>query len=73
VCYLQLILADQLTGVGRIRLATAMDAWGYRFRLGSTTRRFEEDADDAHAWLIEAGILDRDGHLTWRMRGDRRG
>src|SRR5690242_17665610 len=36
VCYLQLLLADELPGVGRERLSADMDAWGYSFRLGST-------------------------------------
>ena len=36
VCFLQVILADFLDGVGRDRLMRDMDAWGYSFRLGST-------------------------------------
>ena len=34
-CYLQIVLADELPGVGRERLMADMDAWGYTFRLGS--------------------------------------
>ena len=30
-CYLQIVLADQLPGVGRERLMADMDAWGYSF------------------------------------------
>ena len=41
VCYLQLLLADELPGVGRERLFADMDAWGYSFRLGSTRAWFE--------------------------------
>lgn len=50
-CYLQIILADQLPGVGRDRLMSDMDAWGYSFRLGSTRAWFEQDAADALAFL----------------------
>ena len=57
VCYLQIVLADQLTGVGRQRLTSDMDAWGYSFRLGSTQAWFEQDADNARAWLIKRGLL----------------
>src|SRR5439155_10408324 len=47
VCYLQVLLADQVPGLGRARLFSDMDAWGYSFRLGSTRAWFEGDASDA--------------------------
>ena len=50
-CYLQILLADALPGVGRARLMTDMDAWGYSFRLGSTRAWFEQDAAEALAFL----------------------
>ncbi len=56
-CYLQIVLAGRLPGVGSARLMTDMDAWGYTYRLGSTRAWFEEDAEDAKAWLIERGLL----------------
>lgn len=56
-CYLQILLADALPGVGRDRLMADMDAWGYSFRLGSTRAWFERDADDARAWLEARGLL----------------
>lgn len=56
-CYLQIVLADQLPGVGRDRLMTDMDAWGYTFRLGSTRAWFERDADEAAAFLRARGLL----------------
>lgn len=56
-CYLQILLADQIPGVGRDRLMADMDAWGYSFRLGSTRAWFERDAEDARAWLAERGLL----------------
>ena len=57
VCYLQVLLADELPGVGRQRLMQDMDAWGYSFRLGSTERWFERDADDARDWLLREGLI----------------
>ena len=56
-CYLQIVLADALPGVGRDRLMADMDAWGYTFRLGSTRAWFEHDAEDARAWLQVRGLL----------------
>jgi hypothetical protein len=56
-CYLQILLADELPGVGRDRLMADMDAWGYTFRLGSTRAWFESDADDARAFLSSRGLL----------------
>ena len=50
-CYLQILLADDLPGVGRARLMADMDAWGYSFRLGSTQAWFEQDAGEALAFL----------------------
>ena len=55
-CCLQIVLADELPGVGRTRLMADMDAWGYTFRLGSTQAWFEHDAEDARAWLSERGL-----------------
>lgn len=57
-CYLQIVLADELPGVGRARLMADMDAWGYSFRLGSTAAWFAEDAENARQWLIEHALLD---------------
>ena len=50
-CYLQVLLADELPGVGRARLMRDMDAWGYSFRLGSTEAWFTRDAAEAQAFL----------------------
>jgi hypothetical protein len=60
-CYLQIVLADELPGVGRVRLMADMDAWGYSFRLGSTRAWFEQDAENARLWLVERGLLTPDG------------
>ncbi|WP_411834454.1 hypothetical protein [Pseudoxanthomonas mexicana] len=56
-CYLQIVLADALPGVGAARLMADMDAWGYSFRLGSTAAWFAQDAEDARAWLHAHGLL----------------
>lgn len=55
-CYLQIVLADRLQGVGRERLMADMDAWGYSFRLGSARAWFEQDAEDARDWLAARGL-----------------
>ncbi len=53
VCYLQVLLGDLIPMMGRARMCADMDAWGYSFRLGSTERWFNEDAEDALAYLTE--------------------
>ncbi len=68
VCYLQVLLADYLPGVGRPRMFADMDAWGYSFRLGSARRWFECDAGDARGWLESNAIIDQDSRPTWRLR-----
>jgi hypothetical protein len=68
VCYLQVVLADALPGVGRRRLCADMDAWGYSFRLGSTQAWFEGDAEDALGWLRSQGVIDGEGRPTWVAR-----
>lgn len=56
-CYLQIVLADALPGVGSARLMADMDTWGYTYRLGSTRAWFEQDAEDARAWLVARDLL----------------
>jgi hypothetical protein len=68
VCYLQLLLADALAGLGRERLFADMDAWGYSFRLGSSRDWFEQDAQDAQLWLQQRGIIDAQSSLTGALR-----
>jgi hypothetical protein len=55
-CYLQVVLADELPGVGRARLMADMDAWGYSFRMGSTQAWMTHDAQDARSWLAQRGL-----------------
>lgn len=68
VCYLQVLLADNLPGVGRDRLMQDMDSWGYSFRLGSTNRWFTEDAEDAKEWLHAHDVIDGARCLTGECR-----
>ncbi len=62
-CVLQILLADELPGVGSAQLMDDMDAWGYTFRLGSARAWFERDAEDAFAFLIEHGLIDTSHRL----------
>lgn len=57
-CYLQLLLADHISGFGFARACQDMDTWGYTFRLGSARAWFENDAEDARAFLQKAGLID---------------
>ncbi len=68
VCYLQVLLADYLEGVGRRRLMRDMDTWGYSFRLGSTRRWFEQDAEDARQFLVNHRLISAVGEPTFRLR-----
>ena len=68
VCYLQVLLAGELRGVGVERAFADMDAWGYSFRLGSTRAWFDEDAQDARAWLRQHGVTDEGDRLTGACR-----
>jgi hypothetical protein len=63
-CYLQTVLADALPGFGRGRALADMDAWGYSFRLGSARAWFEQDAEDARAFLVARGLLPREQRQT---------
>lgn len=56
-CYLQLLLADYIQGFGFERACQDMDTWGYTFRLGSARAWFEQDAEDANAFLCQLGLL----------------
>lgn len=68
VCYLQILLADELRGVGRERLCADMDEWGYNFRLGGAREWFEHDAQDARGWLLAHSVIDSNDRPTWQVR-----
>jgi hypothetical protein len=68
VCYLSILLSDQLPEFQRSAMFTDMDAWGYSFRLGSAGRWFNEDAEDAQQWLLEQGLVDSDNQPSWNLR-----
>jgi len=68
VCYLQVVLSDEIDGVGRDQLMSDMDEWGYSFRLGSTRAWFERDAEDAYKWLIDNKLLSVEGYPSFRLR-----
>lgn len=70
VCYLQILLSDQISDMLQARMLSDMDAWGYSFRLGSAAAWFEQDAEDAAAWLIEHHIIDAKGRPTGNLRID---
>lgn len=68
VCYLQVVLADCVAGVGRERVMQDMDSWGYSFRLGNTRKWFELDAEDAKEFLINQHLLTETGEPTFALR-----
>jgi hypothetical protein len=68
VCYLQILLADELQSCSSDRLMKDMDLWGYSFRLGSTRAWFEEDAKDANDWLVNHNLIDMQRQPTFRLR-----
>lgn len=68
VCFLQIVLAGMLPGVGVMRLCQDMDEWGYTFRLGSAHQWYEADAAEARDWLLHRRLIDANGRPTWRKR-----
>ena len=68
VCYLQILLSDTINGMGKQRMFSDMDEWGYSFRLGSAQAWFERDAEDALAWLIKYKLVDQQQQPTWLLR-----
>ena len=68
VCFLQILLADELAQLGRDRMLRDMDAWGYTFRLGSARAWFERDAAHACIWLRANGVVDESMKPTFALR-----
>ncbi len=67
VCYLQIILSDFIPEMKRNRMLNDMDAWGYSFRLGSAKAWFEQDAEDAFAWLVKNKIITAEHKPSWAV------
>jgi len=68
VCYLQILLSDYLPEMGKARMLSDMDEWGYSYRLGSSRAWFEQDAEDAFEWLLENDLITADSVPTWHVR-----
>jgi hypothetical protein len=68
VCYLQIVLANEFSGMDSRQMCRDMDAWGYTFRLGSAQAWFEQEAVDARRWLLAHGIIDERGIATGHRR-----
>ena len=68
VCYLQILLSDHLSEMGKARMFSDMDEWGYSYRLGSSQAWFEQDAEDAYEWLLENDLITTDNIPTWHVR-----
>ena len=58
VCYLQVLLAQELRGFSTEQCLRDMDSWGYSFREGSARAWFEGDGNFARAWLFAHGLID---------------
>lgn len=61
VNYLQILLADALSDVGRERMLNDMTEWGYSYREGNVRAWLSGDAIDALAWLVEHGLANEYG------------
>ena len=70
VCYLQILLADHIEQFDRQRMFKDMDRWGYTFRLGSARAWFEQDAEDARAWLSQRDLINKQQEPSWTLRKD---
>jgi len=68
VCYLSILLSKHIEGFGCKRMLSDMDEWGYTFRLGSSRKWFEEDAEDAFEWLLNYNIIDKDQSVLGNIR-----
>ena len=68
VCFLQILLSDFIPEMKQKRMLDDMDSWGYSFRLGSAQAWFEEDAEDAFAWLEKNKIINTRGDVSWLLR-----
>lgn len=68
VCYLEVLLADQLAPFDADRCLSDMDAWGYTFRQGSARAWLDGDGREARSWLTGLALIRSDGSPSWRLR-----
>ena len=68
VCFLQILLAENIPEMKQSRMLSDMDAWGYSFRLGSAQAWFENDAEDAEHWLLKYNIINSKHIPTYLIR-----
>jgi len=62
VCYLQIQFAQRIPAIGKARILSDMDDWGYNFRTGSASSWYQTDAEDARDWLVRRGLLEATSH-----------
>jgi hypothetical protein len=68
VCYLQLLLCDEISTISAERMMEDMDTWGYNFMLGSCKAWFEQDAQDSKQWLIDHNLISSKQVPTYQLR-----
>ncbi len=68
VCYLQILLADEIQNMGKARMFQDMDSWGYSFRLGSAKAWFEKDSEDALFWLQQNKLVNEENRPNYNLR-----
>jgi hypothetical protein len=68
VCYLQVLLAENVPALGRDRILNDLDSWGYSFREGSAGDWFHGDGRLSREWLRSKDLIDDHCGPTWRLR-----
>lgn len=68
VCYLEVLLANELPPFDHARCLADMDAWGYSFREGRAASWFRGDGREARDWLEARGLIDAAGKPSYRRR-----
>ena len=68
VCYLQILLADDIPEMGKERMMQDMDNWGYTFRLGSAKNWFTQDSSDTVEWLKKYSLINNQNQSNYTLR-----
>ena len=68
VCYLQLLLCNEINTISAERMMEDMDSWGYNFMLGSCQAWFEQDAEESKQWLLNHQLISQDNKATYSLR-----